>query len=382
MVGIAMRGAFVAAISAALACSFQTEPRSSTPTPNTAVVKSEASELIVRLGDLPAGYRLDSDEPVTLESMSGGSDRAIVRDQALRTGFVGGRTRVFFLDADAAMADRTAAVYLFVFKDAAAASEALEQAKPQDPSIGRMAIGEAVGDNAHGYRFTRAASDGTDREAMMIQFVYGNALSYVLLQGVPRSPTIGEVRAIALKQVAALKADAVGPARSTPQPRTTPVTKVSADLALRITDLPTGFTTDTSVALGPEDLSENTDDLKFWGDVGFRRGWGAIFLSPDGAFTVTSVVTVLNGTKVEEGYRRIVKTAMDDVYEISLGETVGDESVGLESHLADQSARFTARSVYFRYGDAVGWVNVQGPSGMLEAAFVIDLAKKLVTHLD
>jgi hypothetical protein len=382
MAGIAMRGALVAAISAALACSFQTEPRSSTPTPNTAVVHSDASELIVRLGDLPAGYRLDSDEPVTLESMSGGSDRAIVRDQALRTGFVGGRTRVFFLDADAAMADRTAAVYVFVFKDAAAASEALEQAKPQDPSIGRMAIGEAVGDNAHGYRFTRPASDGTDREAMMIQFVYGNALSYVLLQGVPRSPTLGEVRAIALKQAAALKADAVGPARSTPQPRTTPVTKVSADLALRITDLPTGFTTDTSVALGPEDLSENTDDLKFWGDVGFRRGWGAIFLSPDGAYTVTSVVTVLNGAKVEDGYRRIVKSAMEDVYEISLGETVGDESVGLESHLADQSARFTARSVYFRYGDAVGWVNVQGPSGMLEAAFVIDLAKKLVTHLD
>jgi hypothetical protein len=380
--GIAMRIALVAAFSAMLACSSQTGPRSSSPTPNPAVVKSDASQLIVRLGDLPPGYRLDSDEPVTLESMSGGSDRAIVREQALRTGFVGGRTRVFFLDADTAMADRTAAVYLFVFKDAAAASEALEQAAPQDPSIGRMAIGEAVGDNAHGYRFTRPAADGSDREAMMIQFQYGNALSYVLLQGVPRTPTIGEVRAIAQRQAAALKADAVGPAPTTPQPRTQPVTKVSADLALRITDLPAGFTTDTSIALGPEDLSENTEDLKFWGDVGFKRGWGAIFLSPDGAYTVTSVVAVLNGPKVEEGYRRVVKSAMEDVYEISLGEVVGDESVGLESHLADGSARFTARSVYFRYGDAVGWVNVQGPTGMLEVAFVIDLARKLVTHLD
>jgi hypothetical protein len=382
MVGIAMRGALVAAISAALACSSQTGPRSSTPTPNTAVVKSDASQLIVRLGDLPPGYRLDSDEPVTLESMSGGSDRAIVREQALRTGFVGGRTRVFFLDADTAMADRTAAVYLFVFKDATAASEALEQAAPQDPSIGRMTIGEAVGDNAHGYRFTRPAADGTDREALMIQFQYGNALSYVLLQGVPRSPTVTEVRTIAQQQAAALKADAVGPARSTPQPRTQPITKVSADLALRITDLPAGFTTDTSVALGPEDLSESTEDLRFWGDVGFRRAWGAIYLSPDGAYTVTSVVAVLNGPKIEEGYRHVVKSAMEDVYEISLGEIVGDESVGLESHLADQSARFTARSVYFRYGDALGWVNVQGPTGMIEASFVIDLAKKLVTHLD
>src|SRR6185503_16173969 len=100
MVGPAMRTALVAAISAALACSTQTAPRSSTPTPNTAVVHSEAAQLIVRLADLPAGYRLDGDEPVTLESMSGGSDRSIVREQALRTGFVGGRTRVFFLDAD------------------------------------------------------------------------------------------------------------------------------------------------------------------------------------------------------------------------------------------------------------------------------------------
>ena len=382
MVGLAMRTALIAGISAALACSTQTAPRSSTPTPNTAVVHSEASQLIVRLGDLPAGYRLDGDEPVTLESMSGGSDRSIVREQALRTGFVGGRTRVFFLDADTPQADRTAAVYLFVFKDAAAASAALEQAAPQDPSIGRMTIGEAVGDNAHGYRFTRPASDGSDREALMIQFVYGNALSYVLLQGVPRSPTVREVREIALKQVAVLQADAVGPALSTPQPRAKPVTKVSADLGLRISDLPNGFTTDTSIALGPDDLSESTEDLKFWNDVGFRRAWGAIYLSPDGTFTVTSVVAVLNGTKIEDGYRHVVKSAMEDVYEISLGELVGDESVGLESHLADGAARFTARSVYFRYGDAVGWVNVQGPTGMLEAAFVIDLAKKLVAHLD
>ena len=370
------------ALSIAIGCAPQPATHLATPTPVTASTHSDPDKLIVRLGDLPAGYRLEGDEAVTLESMSESSDRAIVRDQALRTGFVSGRTRLFSLDADAPSGDRTAAVYLFVFKDAAAAREALDTAAPKDPSISRFAIGEAVGENSHGYRFTRTASDGTAREALMIQFQFANTLSYVLVQGVPRSPTAREVTAIAQKQVALLHADAVGPALTTPSPRTKPVTKVSADLGLRVADLPAGFTTETSVALAPEDIAEDDADLAFWHDVGMRRSWGAVFQSPDGTATVTSVVVLPGTARVDDAYRHVVKNASEGVYEISLGTTLGDESVGFEDHGGRQGAPLTSRSVYFRFGDAIGWVNVLAPTGAVEAAFVIDLATELIGHLE
>ena len=380
MVRTVVRAVITTMAGIAIACAPQSAPAKATPSPS-AMLHSEPAQLIVHLSDMPAGYGLEGDQAMTLESMSGGDDRAIVREQALRAGFLAGQARLFSLDADAPTGDRTSAVYLFVFKDQAAAAEALEMGTPKDPSVARAVIGVAVGDNAHGYRLRQTATDGSQRDALMIQFAYGNAVSYVIVQGIQSAPAMGEVTAIALKQVAALQADAVGPALTTPQPRTSPITKVSADLGLRVTDLPSGFSTDTSVALDPEDLSEDANDLTFWRDAGYRRGWGAVFTSADGAVTVTSVVTVLGGAKIADAFKSIVKTASEDVYEISLDTTVGDESVGLESHGADGSTRITARSIYFRFGDSVGWVNVQGPTGGIEATFVVDLAKALVSHL-
>ena len=380
MVRTVVRAVITTMAGFAIACAPQSAPAKTTPPPS-AMVHSEAAQLIVRLSDMPAGYGLDGDQAMTLESMSGGSDRAIVREQALRVGFIGGHARLFSLDADAASGDRTSAVYLFLFKDQAAAADALELGTPKDPSVARATIGEAVGDNAHGYRLKQTATDGSQRDALMIQFAYGNAVSYVIVQGIQSAPAMREVAAIALKQVAELQADAVGPPLATPQPRTSPIAKVSADLGLRVTDLPSGFATDTSVALAPEDLSQDVSDMTFWQDAGYRRGWGAVFVSSDGAVSVTSVVTVLGASKIADAFHSIVKTASEDVYEISLDSTIGDESVGLESHGVDGSTRITARSVYFRFGDSVGWVNVQAPTGGIEASFVIDLAKALVSHL-
>src|SRR3954464_956363 len=97
----ARRALFGTVIGLAIACTPQPATRVASPTPVTASTHAEPDKLIVPLGGLPAGYRLDGDEAITLESMSESSDRAIVRDQALRAGFVSGRTRVFSLDADA-----------------------------------------------------------------------------------------------------------------------------------------------------------------------------------------------------------------------------------------------------------------------------------------
>jgi hypothetical protein len=382
VIGRIARAVLVAVLGVAVACTTSTAPKSASPTPNAAIVNADPTKVIVGVADVPAGYRLEGEQPLAADAMSGRSDKWIVPDQVLQGGFVGGTSRLFTLDADG-MADRVAAVYLLKYKDGEAAGVALEASTPKETWISRTSIGEAIGDNAHAYRWRETSGDGS--ESIMIQFQYGNAVSYVVVQGVPSSaPMMREVVAIAQKQAGLLQADAVGPAIATPQPRTQPVTRTSADLALRVNDLPAGFTTDTSVALAVEDLSEDDADLAFWKDAGFRRGWATVFDAPDGGVQVTSVVVILAQTKTADAFQYLAKGGRSSpgVYEISTGQILGDESLALEAKGTMQGTALTYRRVLFRYGDSLGWVQVEGRGGVVEATFVIDLVTKLISHLN
>jgi hypothetical protein len=379
----APRALGVAAVSIALACTAQTAAPGPSSAPPTAMVRSAPSELIARIRDLPAGYRLEDDQAVTLEFLSGGDDRAIARDQSLRAGFVSGHTRTFGLDADAANGDRLAYLYLYEFNDPDAASTALERSVPRDPSYKRVAVGETIGDNSHGYRFVGTASNGGNVEVQMIHFQYGNTVSYVLVQGPPSAPTMNEATVIAHSQLARLQTDAAGLPQATPSPRAGPVTSLFSELGVRSGDLPAGFrvTDDLGVDIG--NLAD--DDLKedFWREIGFRTGWARAFESADGVVTIYSVVLLCSPTKVERALDQIVRSVVvgSSLYQISLGAAIGDESFGAEGRGVDQGRPITYRSVHFRFGDAVGWIIVQSPTGAYEASFLTDLAKKLIARL-
>jgi len=382
---LAPRVVAIASLALVVACSpgSSSTPRPiSTPTLTNATIHSDAASITLRLADLPAGYHLADDERITTETLSGGDDRGIVRDQAMRGGFVDGQQRSFILDADMPGADRAAYVYVFVVKDPAAASDALEKAVPKDPAFGRIAIGETIGDNSHGYRVARPSSDGSTLEMLVVEFQYGNALSYVMLQGPQGAPSLKEASTLAKKQLALLQADAVGPALSTPAPRTKPVPAVYSDLGLQLLDLPNGFKQTDDEAVTADDLSGGDVGAAFFKDIGFRGGWGRIFESADQATTVTSVVMLCSPAKSEHALAEIVKNAKDpNIYEISGGATVGDESFAVEAH-GGGTAPMTYRSIYFRVADAVGWIIVRSPTGIYEAPFVTDLAKRLIAHIN
>ena len=383
-----MKGSLAPRVAAiALAVALGCTPGSSTPRPistptlTNALVHSDAASITLRLGDLPAGYHLADDQPITTASLAGGDDRGIVRDQAMRGGFVGGQQRTFILDADMPGADRAAYIYVFVVKDPAAASDALEKAVPKDPTFGRVAIGETIGDNSHGYRLTRTASDGSTLEMLVIEFQFGNALSYVMLQGPQGAPSVKEASALAKKQLALIKADAVGPALATASPRAKPVPAVYSDLGLQLLDLPNGFKQTDDEAVTADDLSGGDVDAAFFRDIGFRGGWGRIFESADQATTVTSVVMLCSPAKSEHALAEIVKNAKDsNIYEISAGATVGDESFAVEAH-GGSATPMTYRSIYFRLADAVGWIIVRSPTGAYDAPFVTDLGNRLIAHI-
>ncbi len=377
------RGIVAAAVLFAACSTEAPAPRSSAPR-TTVTVRDAPSELIVGLRDLPPGYSLEDDAPVTLDAMSGGGDRGIMREQMSRVGVLSGHHRTFALSG-LPSAERSAAVDLFILRDAAAASDALDKAVPTDPMVSRVAIGQAVGDKSHGYRVTQTGSDGVDYDAVMVEFQYGNTVCYVIVQG--RSTfSIQEVSRLALTQLARLRADAQGPPLATPTPRTSPISPVYSNLSLRVGDLPTGYQTTFEEALSASDFANESVTEDMWRAVGFRGAYGHSFVSRDQSTVVTSVVILCDAKKTEQALGLAVGRAKAlDAYEISIGAPVGDEAVGIEFSgnvtAGGQTQHMTYRSVYFRFGDSVGWINVRAPTGAVDAAFMVDLARKLIDHL-
>ena len=383
--GRSRSGALALLFAVAIACNAQAPAASPAPEFSTARIKSEPAALVLGLGDLPtAGFRQMRDNAMTLESMSGGLDRAIVRDQAVRVGFVSGHERQFALAADTPTNERAMNIYLLVYKDASAAIDVLEMMTPKDPAIGRAAIGEALGDSAHGYVGTQAAADGTDHDIFIIEFAYGNAVSVVILEARTSSTTMKEATAVAKRQFAVLQADVTGQPVATATARTKPIFPALFNLGLRVNDLPTGFFTTTDRQLTIADLEiggQLTAD--FWRGVGFDRGWGHIFDAEDDS-RVASIVFFCEPARTGDALHALAKEATRDNWaEISLPR-IGDESIAIEGRgtYSGGTARMTFRSLFFRYGDVVGWISVATPSGKHEASLLTDLGTKLISHFD
>jgi len=194
-----------------------------------------------------------------------------------------------------------------------------------------------------------------------------------------------DARPIAQKQLALLRADvtpiaATGAARALT--RGGGSLSMGFDLGLRTSDLPAGFTAVASDELSPEAVSGADLTPEFWEGVGFRGAWGRMFHSDARNISVTSVVIVCSTTKTVEALRGVVARAKDDrIYEISAGVTLGDESVAVETHGLSGTTEFTYRSVYFRSGGSVGWVNVRAPRGTLDAPFLIEVTQRLLARI-
>ena len=367
------------------ACGPSRAPEPFAPALTMATVRSDPADLVLRLADLPAGFHQLDDKAIGLAMLSGGEDGAIARDESLRAGFVGGHERTFSLAADATNGDRSTNAYLFVFKDPASASTALERSIPSDPAFAKVPIGETIGDNSHAYRLAKTGTDGAGYDTIVIEFQFGNALSYITYAGPAGGPQMKDARPIAQKQLARLRADVMpvaanGAARALT--RGTGSLSMGFDLGLRTSDLPAGFSAIASDELSPEAVSSADLPPEFWDGVGFRGAWGRIFRSEEKNISVTSVVIECSATKTVEALRGVVARAKDDrIYEISTGVMLGDESVGVETHGLSGTTELTYRSVYFRYGDSVGWVNVRAPRGTLDAPFLVDITQKLLARI-
>lgn len=388
MLGLTKRIAFVRVLAAlvfAAACTQAPSPVAFTAPIPTTTVRSDPADLILRLADLPAGFREIDDKPIDRAALSGGEDGAIARDESLRAGFVAGHQRSFSLAADAKNGDRSTNAYLFVFKDPASASTALERSIPADPAFAKTAIGETIGDNSHAYRLEKRGTDGASYDTIIIEFQFGNALSYIAYGGPADGPQMKDARPIAQKQLALLRADvtpiaATGAARALT--RAGGSLSMGFDLGLRTSDLPAGFSAVASDELSPEAVSSADLPAEFWDGVGFRGAWGRIFRSEKDNISVTSVVIEVSATRAVEALRGVVARAKDDrIYEISTGVALGDESVAVETHGLSGTLEFTYRSLYFRSGDSVGWVNVRAPRGTLDAPFLIEVTQKLLVRI-
>jgi hypothetical protein len=336
----------------------------------------------MHLQEMPVGFRMLSDEPLTLQTLTQGIDRSLGRAQLAEAGFVSGVVRKFSYAGSGEPAFRLAVTYLVILKDAAAAIAQLNSSVPVDPQVSKTGIGETLGDASIAYRVTDPAGD-TAVYAVVLR--YANVTAYFFVQGSSSSVSLKEATALARKEVALLRADTEGPPLSTRTPRASPIFPVMFNLALRADDLPSGWKPFAGQPLSVDDFGVEMGTTLT--QAGYRSGFGKLFESSDGTSHVDSTVLLVGDSgQAARVYRAIANLAIaHGAAEISVGDTIGDGSSGTEGILADPRAGasqgFVSLGVVFYSADAIAILTLTAPRGKANAEFIVDLAHKLLAHL-
>lgn len=174
---------------------------------------------------------------------------------------------------------------------------------------------------------------------------------------------------------------------ATPTPASK-VTKTPQEIALTLAELPAGFkltadraTTIDSLSNGRTDPAAARAQLVEKGYVG---GWFREYRK-DGLFGVvlatSGVGTYASADGAKFGLSLNVQTttgASNPGVQISLGDTIGDESIGyqVDAPGTDGNTIFTNYVIYFRVGYTSNSVVGAGPKGTIDISTVLDLVRK------
>ncbi|MDP9223742.1 MAG: hypothetical protein M3P18_07770 [Actinomycetota bacterium] len=174
----------------------------------------------------------------------------------------------------------------------------------------------------------------------------------------------------------------------TPTQRPSPtIVKTSQEGLLVLSDVPAGFklTVDKETTADDVVASANAADKAAVKqqllDRAYVGGWireftkdalfGAVFIR-SGATKYSSI----DGGKYGIGQNVQLTTQSNGGVQISLGETIGDESYGVQLDSTSGNPSATTYIVYFRIANISNTVGVAGVKGTFDVAVAIDLAKK------
>src|SRR5258706_7437532 len=269
-------------VALALSCSAAPMPSQHPSASRSITVRNAPQELLLQLHDMPIGYRMLSDEPATIESLTLGQDRSLGRAQLASAGFVSGATRTFDFAGNSTRAPRRATAVLAISKDAAAAAIALDSVvPPSDPQITKVGIGETIGDGSIAYRLSPPESSDS---AYVVATRYANVVAWFAVVGSSDSVGLKEPAALARREIAILRADTEGPPLLTPAPRSSPIVPVLFNLALRADDLPSGWKASAGSTLTINEIARARLVQKL-AAAGFPSGFSRAFTSPDKSTT-------------------------------------------------------------------------------------------------
>ena len=330
-----------------------------------------------------------NDQPMTLDAFAlaaGGSDRGVSRDNLLRVGFLSGHMRGFVHDAPTAEATRIVWIYLYIYRDAELIGD---EAKRMPTSVSEVTIGEPIGDDARAYELRRTTSYNVALTDFVLGTRYGNAVITVDVQGLTSQVRITEAIDIAKRQLRLLSADTERVLSPSPTPRTSRLGGGLSNYVLEYTDLPSGYLPGNAGTLSATYLASQTASIdaatRFLQSVGYRNGYGRAFTrkAEERPITVSSVVLLhADSAAAERAFMQwVVFGFLQGGQEVSIGERIGDQSIGRElrgyaTSASGEQQEVTWVTVYFRYGDAVSWVKLESLTGTVDSTLAADLARK------
>lgn len=175
-------------------------------------------------------------------------------------------------------------------------------------------------------------------------------------------------------------------AAATPSP--TRVTKAASEIALALSDAPAGFTLDVDTARTIDDVAGAFADRAAGNmrlqELGFQASHSRGFRRASALFGLLGIVSSVTMYASDVGARnglllnREQTSARTGVREVSLGQTIGDESAAYTSSAKDGTGNFTLTTfdVYWRYANVSNSLLVVGVEGTTDISAAIALANK------
>jgi hypothetical protein len=175
---------------------------------------------------------------------------------------------------------------------------------------------------------------------------------------------------------------------ATPRPSPT-ITKTPQEGLLVLADLPAGFKLTVDKETTADDVVANAADKPAAKqqllDRGYIGGWVREY-TKDALFGIVFIRS--NATKYSsiDGGKygvaaNVQQTTQGSGVQISLGETIGDESYGFQLDTISGTTSVTTYIVYFRVANISNGVATGGVKGTVDVATAVDLAKKQAAKL-